>query len=155
MSIFFFFAASKAHLSVDDNHSFWHLKYNKQYPYSKKWKLESVCDTQHCWPVFKDMKMQIERACYSQGEGVQLRGSKERRKPWQRNSGLCRLFKSPEGVWCANSSRALEQGAIGTPSSTGHLSACPEIVYPGSREHPSQCLELKRRWCLGWNTIFM
>lgn len=120
-----------------------------------KWKLESMCDTRHCWPIFKDMKMQIERACYSHGEGVQLRGSLERRKPWQRNSALHRLFKSPEGVWCTSSSKALEQGAIGTPSSTGHPSACSEIVYPGSRENPSQCLELKRGWCLWWNTIFV
>lgn len=78
--------------------------------------------------------MQIERACYSHGEGVQLRGSVERRKPWQRNSGLHRLFKSPGGLRCTNSCKALEQGAIGTPSSTGHLPACSEIGYPDSRE---------------------
>lgn len=111
-----------------------------------------MCDSWHCWPAFKDMKMQIERARYSHGEGVQLRGSMERRKPWQRNFTGC---LNPQKGVMHKQQQSPEQGAIGTPSSTGHLSTCSEIVDPGSRENPSQYLELKRWWCLWWNTIFV
>lgn len=91
-----------------------------------KWKLESVCDTRHCWPVFKDMKMQIERACYSHGEGVQLRGSVERRKPWQRNSAF---------TGCLNPQKGCEAQTAAKPWSRGQLAHLPPqgILEPGQK----------------------
>lgn len=145
--LFFFFASWKAHLSMDDNHSHWHLKYSKWYP---TWKMKARINV---WCITLLTDIQGHENANKQGCVFPLERLTDMRQNgarWNHSKGIQRL--QPLGcftLWnmCKKNkkcNKGLEHRATATCHSTAVPLANPDVVLAGSKANPSQCPWLER-----------